>query len=105
MFGIAEHLGKRRKHVSVENVSSEEMCCFTVWDVRVEGEYPWDVKTSTGRPQRHLGHAMKNRCLSRSKSISKYRCHATLLSDLLHTSLLLQVIYSVGLQPSRKLWV
>lgn len=73
MFGIAEHLGKRRKHerrrrVSMENVSSEELCCFRVWDVRVVwsegGECPWDVNTLTVRPQIHLRDAMKIRCLS-----------------------------------------
>ena len=73
MFGIAEHLGKRRKHerrrqVSMENVSSEELCCFRARDVRVVwsegGEDPRDVKTLTVRPQIHLRDAMKNRCLS-----------------------------------------
>lgn len=91
MFGIAEHSGKRGKHVSMENVSSEELCCFIVWDVRVVwsvfGKDPWDVKTSTvNRPQRHLRHAMKNRCFSRSESIlavnTDVRCHSTLLSAL-----------------------
>lgn len=73
MFGIAEHLGKRRRHVSMEKVSSEGLCCFIVWDVRVvwsgSGEYPWDVKISTVQPQKHPRHGMKNRCLSRSETI------------------------------------
>lgn len=108
MFGIAEHLGKRRKHVSMENVSSEELCCYIVWDVRVVwsglGEYPRDVKTSTVQPQKHLKHAMKNRCLSESKSIlaenTDVRCTDVLLSDLLDTRLLLQVIYILDIQMS-----
>lgn len=45
MFGIAELLGKRRKYVSMENISPEELCCFTVWVVMVvclswSGEVP-----------------------------------------------------------------
>lgn len=71
MFGIAEHLGKKRKHVSMENVSSEELCCFTPCDVRAvwsgTGEYPRDVKTPTVRLQRHRGHAMRNVCARESK--------------------------------------
>lgn len=52
----------------MENVSSEELCCFRARDVRVVwsegGEDPRDVKTLTVRPQIHLRDAMKNRCLS-----------------------------------------
>lgn len=74
MFGIAEHLGKQREHASMENVSSEELCCFIVWDLRAVwsglGEHPRDVKTSSVQPQRHLRRPMKNRCLSRSQSAS-----------------------------------
>lgn len=33
MFGIAEHLGKRIRHVSVERFSSKEFsCCFFLED-------------------------------------------------------------------------
>lgn len=95
MFGIAEHLGKRRKHVSMENVSSKELCCFKLCDVRVVWsglrECPWDVTTSTVRPQGHLRHAIKNCRLSRSTVKASwqwywcqmYKCQAMLLSDLL----------------------
>ncbi len=100
MFGIAEHLGKGRKHVSTENVSSEELCCFIVWDVRVVWsafcEYPWDIRLQT-----HLRQAMKNRCFSRSKSIlavnTDVRCTDVLLCSC-QACLLVQVIYSAELQ-------
>lgn len=99
MFGIAEHLGKRRKHVSVENVSSEELCCVMLWDVRVVwsvlGEYPWGVKTSSVQPQRHLHgrHAMKNRCLSGRQSVLAANTDVRYADVRPDTLLLLQVIY------------